>query len=65
MPAHKGNKNGVKLKDKSIRQEAYEQFCNHIASGLPKECFFFDHPKHSVCWKTLERYITETPYGKW
>jgi hypothetical protein len=60
-PAPPGNKLAVKLKDPTVRQEAFEQFCRHIASGLPKEAFFFDHPTHSVCWKTMERYITENP----
>lgn len=59
MPAHKGNKTATKLKKPDVRQEAYRQYCDHIASGLPKEAFFFDHPEHSLCWKTMERYIVE------
>lgn len=57
----KGNKNGTKLKDAEIRQEAYRQFCDHLAEGYPKEAFFFDHPTHSVCWRTMDRYIEENP----
>lgn len=60
-PAPKGNKLGLKLKDPEVRQEAYRQYCEHIASGFPKEAFFFDHETHSVCWKTVERYISENP----
>lgn len=59
--SHPGNKYGVKLKDPDVRQEAFRQYCDHLASGFPKEAFFFDHPTHSVCWKTVERYIAENP----
>lgn len=60
-PPPEGNKRGIKLKDPDVRQEAFKQYCNHIASGLPKESFFFDHPVHSICWRTMERYISENP----
>lgn len=56
-----GNKNGIKLKDADIRQEAFRQYCKHLADGWPKESFFFDYPGHSVCWKTMDRYIRENP----
>lgn len=55
------NKFGLKLKASDVRQEAYEQYCAHIASGYPKEAFHFEHPVHSVCWKTMDRYIKENP----
>lgn len=60
-PPPKGNKRAVKLKDADVRQEAFRQYCDHIASGFPKEAFFFDHPTHSVCWRTMDRYIAECP----
>lgn len=60
-PAPKGNKRATKLKDPGVRQEAYKQYCNHIASGFPKEAFFFDHGTDSVCWRTIDRYIAENP----
>jgi hypothetical protein len=60
-PAPPGNKLAVKLKDPDVRQEAYDQYCTHIASGLPKQAFFFDHPTHSVSWETMDRYIAENP----
>jgi hypothetical protein len=56
-----GNKNGVKLKDPDVRQEAFRQYCSHLASGYPKESFFFNHPIHSVTWETMDRYIAEHP----
>lgn len=61
MSYNYGNDYGTKLKDPDIRQEAYRQYCDHLASGNPKEAFFFDHPTHSVCHKTMERYIKESP----
>lgn len=61
MGAPFGNKFGVKLKKPDVRQEAYQQYCDHIASGYPKEAFFFKHPTHSVTWATMERYIRDNP----
>ena len=57
----KGNTNGTKLKEAAVRQEAFRQYCEHLAEGYPKEAFFFDHEEHSVCWKTMDRYIEENP----
>lgn len=57
----KGNKNGVKLKLPQIRQEAYRQYCNWIANGKPKKAWSFEHPKHTCCWRTMEKYIVENP----
>lgn len=59
--APKGNKNGLKLKQPAVRQEAYRQYCKHIASGKPKEAFFFSHPEHGVTWETMDVYIKENP----
>lgn len=60
-PPPLGNKRGTKLKNPDVRQLAYDEYCKHIASGYPKEAFFFDHPDHSVSWKTMDRYISENP----
>lgn len=59
--APKGNKNGVKLKDPDVRQEAYRQYCQHIASGESKEAFVFQHPNLTCTHKTMEKYIHENP----
>lgn len=59
--SHPGNKFGTKLKDPDVRQEAFRQYCDHLAAGYPKEAFFFEHPELSVCWKTMDRYIAESP----
>lgn len=59
--AMKGNKNGVKLKAADIRQEAFKQYCAHIASGRPKQAWCFEHPEYCCTWKTLEKYIRDNP----
>lgn len=61
MAAPEGNKFATKLKDAQTRKEAFTQYCDHLATGYPKEAFFFDHASESVCWKTMERYIAENP----
>lgn len=63
-PAPKGNTYGTKLKDAYYRQEAYKQYCAHIAKGLDKRSWKFVHPESlekSVCYITMERYIRENP----
>lgn len=55
------NQNGVKLKDSDLRQEAYKQYCKHIAEGWPKESFVFEHPEFSVHWQTIDKYIEDNP----
>ena len=57
----KGNQNGTKLKSPDVRQEAYKQYCAHIASGYPKEAFCFEHPELDVTWETLDKYIEDNP----
>ncbi len=57
----KGNSYGTKLKMPAIRQEAFHQYCKHLAEGNPKESFFFRHEGYSCCHKTIQRYIEENP----
>jgi len=61
MPARKGNKFGLKLKDPKIRQEAYLQYCQWIAEGKPKKAWSFEHSKFSCTWRTLEKYLAQNP----
>lgn len=63
-PAPKGNKYATKLKDPDHRQEAYKQYCAHIAKGLDKKSWKFVHPvdlKKCLCYETMERYARENP----
>ena len=59
--AFPGNQNGVKLKAPDVRQEAYKQYCAHIASGESKESFVFRHPELSCTYKTMDKYILNNP----
>lgn len=56
-----GNSNGTKLKEAAVRKEAYRQYCEWIASGKSYKSFVFDHPEFTVTYKTMERYIKESP----
>jgi len=56
-----GSKNGLALKTIELKKEAYKQYCDWIALGYSKKSWFFKHPKHSVCWETMEKYIRDDP----
>lgn len=55
-----GNTNGVKLKDSEVRQEAYRQYCAHLAKGKSKRSFVFEHPELTCHWQTIESYMKDT-----
>lgn len=59
--APKGNQNNKKLKTEDLRTEAYKAYCDHIASGMPKQCFVFRKGQLSVLWKTLDAYMRDYP----
>lgn len=59
--APKGSKNAQKLKTPDLKQEAYRQYCAHIASGIPQDAWCFDHPQLTLTWETMEKYIREDP----
>lgn len=59
--SQKGNSHGTKLKNPSIRKEAFKQYCDWIASGKSKEGWCFEHPEFSVTFRTLEKYIKDNP----
>ena len=59
MTAPKGNKNGVKLKDADIRQLAYRQYCDHIASGNSKDSWWFEHEQLTCTAQTFDKYIKD------
>ena len=55
------NDNATKLKDDELKVEAYESFCNHIASGHSVESWYFDHPDLTITYKTMLKYIKDYP----
>jgi len=57
MAAAPGNKNGTKIKDPDIRQEAYRQYCEHLAKGKSKRSWCFEHPELTCTWETFEKYL--------
>jgi hypothetical protein len=54
-----GNKNGVKLKDPEVRQNAYKSYCEHLAKGKSKRSWCFEHPQLTCTWQTIEEYIKD------
>lgn len=59
--APKGNKNAVKLKTSELKEEAYRQYCAHLAKGKSKESWYFEHPEVELTWETMEKYIASSP----
>jgi hypothetical protein len=50
-----------KLNSDELKNEAYDQFCAHIASGHSVESWYFDHPDLTITYKTMLNYIKEYP----
>lgn len=62
--AVKGNKNGIKVKDPDLRQEAYRQYCLHISKGRDKKSWRFIHPTDpfkSLTYISMEKYMRQFP----
>lgn len=55
----KGLKNAEGLKTPELKQEAYDQYCAHLADGKSKKSWYFDHPKMKLTYITMEKYILE------
>jgi len=56
-----GNQNAKKLKTPELRALAYQQYCEHLAQGKDKKCWYFEHPEVTLLWETMEKYIREDP----
>lgn len=52
-----GNQKALKLKTPELKEEAYRQYCEHLARGKSKESWYFEHPEVSLTWETMEKYI--------
>lgn len=61
MAAPKGNDHACKLKEPEMRTEAYNAYCEWIASGMPKEAFVYEAEDWSVTFDTVEKYMKECP----
>jgi predicted glycoside hydrolase/deacetylase ChbG (UPF0249 family) len=53
------NKYALKLKTPELRQEAYRQYCDHIAAGYEKKSWYFDHPTITCTWNTIEKTLRD------
>ena len=52
-----GNKKASKLTDPILRQEAYKQYCDHLASGRVKESWWYDDGETQLSWETMEKWL--------
>lgn len=62
MAAPQGNKNGIKLKEPDYRQEAYRQYCEHLAAGYSKKSWCYKNSNDiskSLTYQTMEKYMDE------
>jgi hypothetical protein len=59
MAAAPGNAWARKLDTPELRQQAYQDYCEHIATGLSRDCWVFNHPDIDLTSETMERYIKD------
>lgn len=55
----KGNQTAKKLTTDELKKLAYEQYCEHIASGRSKKTWCLEHEDMTLTWQTMEKYIQE------
>ena len=58
--AQVGNNNGLALKPPDVRQDAYLDYCAHLAEGRAKRGWFYDRNGFRCTWETMEKYIKDT-----
>jgi len=56
-----GNTYSKKLTTKELKEEAFRQYCEHLAKGKSKRSWWFEHPELSLTWETMEKYLREDP----
>lgn len=61
MAFQKGHTTNVKLHTPELKQEAFRQYCNHIAKGRPKKAWRLKKLGFTLTWETMEKYIKEDP----
>lgn len=55
-----GSKNAQKLKTPELKEEAYRQYCEHLAKGKSKRSWYFEHPELTLTWETMEKYLKDS-----
>jgi hypothetical protein len=60
--SHTNNTWARGIKDNDERQVAYQSYCDHIASGLAKDGWYYDNPSNGAhcTWQTMEKWIKDT-----
>lgn len=61
MAFQEGHTTNVKLHTPELKQEAFKQYCNHIARGRPKKAWRLKKLGFTLTWETMEKYIKEDP----
>jgi hypothetical protein len=56
-----GNSNGLKIKDKELRQKAFQKLCDWLAKGKSRDSFTFQEGDLKCTYKTLKSYIDQNP----
>jgi beta-mannanase len=52
-----GNQYAKKLTTLELKEEAYRQYCAHLAKGKSKRSWCFEHEDMILTWETMEKYI--------
>ena len=52
-----GNQYRKKLTTVELRQQAYDSYCDHIATGNDRRAWVFEHPDIDLTYETIESYI--------
>ena len=55
------SKNGLKLKDPDVRQQAFNEYCEWLAKGKSSRSFTFESDLLSCTGQTIESYIKNNP----
>ena len=56
-----GSKNALKLKTPELKEQAYDQYCEWVATGNCKRGWHFIHPTITLWAGTMEKYIKNDP----
>ena len=57
-----GNKNGTAIKSPKLMEEAFADFCRHMAAGKSKRGWSFKHPECKCTYQTLEKYMKDQEF---
>lgn len=61
MAPKKGNQHAKKLTSIELKQQAYREYCDHLAKGKDRRGWYFEHADLTLTSQTLEVYIQNEP----